>query len=208
MKLLKIINYLSFVITVSVLLTLFFFVSQIYPGDEPYPDHVHITLYLDRNFYDYETDAITKAALEWSEATNHIVEYDIVQLPSEEPIKYSNSLFIVKKSPDDPKILLMDFASKTETLGVYDRQGLPSISIVTERLADDNYKEVVLHELGHSLGLAHLEGQDNMDALMFPYTNIELDNGDIVPSGSDHITEKDLVAFCKLYRCDVSKLKH
>lgn len=208
MKLLKIINYLSFAVTLSLLLVLFFFVSEIYPNKEPRPDHVHITLYLDRNFYDYETDAITKAALEWSEATNHIVEYDIIQLPVEGKIKYSDSLFIVKKAPDDPKILLMDFAEKNETLGVYEPQGLPSISLVADRLADDNYKEVVLHELGHSLGLEHLEGQDNMDALMFPYTNVELDNGDIIPAGSDHITEKDLIAFCKLYRCDVSKLKH
>lgn len=207
MKLLKIINYLSFAIILSLLLILFGFVSKIYP-DESYPDHAHITLYLDRNFVDYETDAITQAALEWSEATGHIVEYDVIQLPTSEGIKYKDSLFIVKKSPDDPQIILMDFAGQNITLGVYERQGLPSISLITDRLDDSNFKEVVLHELGHSLGLAHLEGVENIDALMFPYTNVELDNGEIIPAGSDHVTEKDLIAFCKLYRCDVSKLKH
>ncbi len=208
MKLLRVVYYLGFAITLSLLLVFYGVVSDIYPGQATYPDHAHITLYIDRTFDEMETDAIMKAAWEWSTATNHIIEYDIIQLPTKEKIKYKDSVFVVKKSPDDPQIVLMDFTGHNETLGVYEKHYLPTISIVSERLTDSNYKEIVLHELGHSLGLAHLESLDDLDALMYPYTNMKLEDGTIIPTGSEFITQKDLVQFCKLYHCDANKLKH
>jgi predicted Zn-dependent protease len=207
MKLLKILNYLCFGIVLSLILVLFNFVSDIYP-DVEYNNPTHVTLYLDRNFDDFETETIMKAAWEWSEATNHIIEYDIVQLPTKDKMVYKNAVFIIKRSPDDPQILLLDVGNDNTTYGVYTRNPFPTISIVSERLTNEMYKEVVLHEMGHSLGLKHLEGLGNMDTLMFPYTEVEIDKGVTIPAGSDHITRKDLVLFCKLYKCDVDKLKN
>lgn len=208
MKLLRVIYYLGLTITLSWLLVFYTIVSEIYPGQSAYPSHAHITLYIDRTFDNMETDAIMKAAWEWSEATNHIIEYDIIQLPTKEKVKHKNSIFIVKRSPDDPQIILMDLVGHNETLGVYEKNRLPTIAIVSERLNDSNYKEIVLHELGHSLGLEHLESLEDLDALMFPYTNMKLEDGTIIPTGSEFITKKDLIQFCKLYHCDADKLKH
>jgi hypothetical protein len=206
MSLIKLINYLTLSTILGVLITLFSVTSEMYPGPGEYPNHAHVKLYVDRNFSPVETEIIMEAAFEWSQATNHIVEYDVIRLPTKEKIDYTHSVFIVKRSVDDPTIILMDVSSQTETLGVYQKQGLAYISLVSYRLNEENYKKVVLHELGHSLGISHLSGNKNINTLMYPYTNIILEDGTIIPAGSDRITKKDLEAFCKLYHCDANLL--
>jgi len=204
MKLPKVIHYLCFALIIVTILILYNFVAKIYPGSRDWPEHAHITIYLDRTFDNTETDMIMKAAWEWSEATNHRIEYDIIQLPTEEPMQYHDVLFIVKRSPDDPHIILTDLDGG-KTLGVYYHNVIPTIFIVSERLGD-NFKEVVLHELGHSLGIKHLDKISDLNTLMYPYSQIILDDGTILPAGADHITKKDLTAFCKLHHCDVDHL--
>lgn len=208
MRLLKVINYLTLLTTLAILISIFSFAATIYHGPKVYPNHVHTTIYIDRNFDDFEQEKIISAAMKWTMATEHLVEYDIVQLPTYEKIDSKNGLFFVKISPDSPEIIVMDNIKKTSTLGYFEsKYGLATISLVTDRLLDDSYEGVVMHEIGHSLGIDHLESLDDMDTLMFPYISMNV-GGVIIPTGSDHITDKDLVAFCKLYHCDASKLKH
>lgn len=202
MGLSKIINYLNFVISLTTVIVLYTFVIQIFPDkhSKTYPEQIHVNLYIDREFTEDEQEIIMTAALEWSTATNHIVEYDIIQLPTKDAIELDDSLIIVKYSPDNPRIILMD-ANENKTLGFYEGHDgpIPYIALVSDRLdLEIDYKEVVLHEMGHSLGLQHIKGEDGWNTLMYPYTDL----------GADHITEKDLEEFCKLYHCDVSKLKH
>lgn len=208
MKLLRVINSLCVAFICALVVNLYCMVAEIYPGEPEYPTHAHITLYLDRHFEDYEVDAIVQAAWEWTVATDHRIEYDIVKLPTKEQMRRNNVVFIYKRSPDDPVIILRDLVEHNKTLGLYEGGHLPSISIIADRLDMDIYKEIVLHELGHSLGIKHLESESDMDALMYPYASIALPDGTIIPTGSDHITYKDLVAFCKLYHCDADKLKY
>jgi predicted Zn-dependent protease len=73
---------------------------------------------------------------------------------------------------------------------------IPYIGIVRSRIEDYEFKEVMMHELGHVLGLKHNLGDDGTGTLMYPDVNL----------GSDTITDTDLKNFCKLYGCDVSKL--
>ena len=201
MSLVKFLNYVQFFTSLALLFVFYFVVTDIYK-DNTHKDrgnHVHTTIYVDRNFNDIEQEYIIEAAMEWGTATNHVAEFDVVQLPTREKIDVEHALIFIKVSADYPDIIIMDNIKKTTTLGYYDsKSALPYIALVSDRLDDFNYKEVVLHELGHSLGLEHIEGEEGMLTLMYPYVDL----------GSDHITEKDLEQFCKLYHCDAKKLQH
>jgi len=201
MSLVKFLNYICFLTTVVLLFVFYFEVSEIYPNKFPKerPNHIHTTIYLDRNFNDVEVEYIMQAAWEWTETTNHIAEFDVVQLPTHDKVDVEHALIMVKVSADYPDIIIMDNIKKTTTLGYYDSKSvLPFIALVQDRLDDFNYKEVVLHELGHSLGLEHVDGEKGMLTLMYPYVDL----------GADHITQTDLEQFCELYHCDAKKLQH
>ena len=89
--------------------------------------------------------------------------------------------------------------SGNNILGLFDKKSIiPCIILVSNRILENDYKAVVLHELGHSLGLEHNEGINGIDTLMYP--SIDL--------GSNHITFRDGQQFCKLYHCDPNKLKY
>ncbi|CAM6006387.1 unnamed protein product [Sphagnum balticum] len=72
-------------------------------------------------------------------------------------------------------------------------RGFAVIELVMDRILDPNTMEMVLmHEMGHSVGLKHNEGMDGIDTLMYP---------DVILA-ADFITVTDRENFCKLYGCD------
>lgn len=200
MKLFKIVNYLTIFITIFIL-NILFNISIIADLPKEKINHLFTTIYIDRNFNDFERGAITSAAKKWSKTTNNIVEYDVIQLPTDKQILFDNSLFFIKISEDSPEIIFGDYASKTNILGYFNPEGYATIALVSGRILQSNYESIVLHELGHSLGLNHLEGFENIDTLMFPYSTIIIGNY-TMPSGANHITKKDLDQFCLLYNCE------
>jgi hypothetical protein len=157
---------------------------------------IHKTLYIDRSFPQHEGETIIQAAMEWSSATNGLVNYTIRVLPQPN-IDPNNSIIIVRETPDFPEIILMDSLDGTIHLGYYrGSDGVPYIALVSDRLEEENYKAVVLHELGHSLGLLHTDKVEGIGTLM--YHNIGL--------GSHLITDTDLHNFCRLYGCNADNL--
>lgn len=163
-----------------------------------YSRHIHTTIYIDNNFNNAEKEEIINSALEWSVTTNHIVEYDIVYLQSLENVSLINSLIIIKVTPNYPDIMALDAMTNDTVLGYYSDDSLPYIELVSERLDDENFHQVVMHELGHSLGLSHNEGTSGIGTLMYPYNNL----------GAAHITPSDGIKFCAIYHCDPSKLQY
>ena len=155
---------------------------------------VHKTLYLGRSIYDNEMYHIIAAAIEWNEATNGQVVFDIKILP-QQGITRSDAVIINNVTPDFPEVILLDNLNDSNTLGYFDDHDIDNINLVDERINEDDYDAVIMHELGHSLGMDHIKNAKGMGTLMYP--SIDL--------GSEHITNTDLIYFCKLYNCDASK---
>lgn len=189
----KIIHFLS-VITCLILLLFTYFNNIDLHESHLHLKHTKITLYVDTAFDDYGYSKIVQAASEWTIATHHLVEYNVVRLPSHN-INAQDGIFISNVSSSFPEIIWRD-RSGGATLGIYlGRAPLRTILLVGDRLDEDTYKPTILHELGHSLGLEHTEFKD-IGTLMYPFIDL----------GSDTITKKDLEQFCKLHDCDVTQL--
>ena len=159
---------------------------------------VHKTLYLERGIYDEEMYHILDAAMEWNRATNGQVVFDIKRLPQAD-LKAADAIIIFNVTPDFPDIIILDSIKHYSTLGYYNSRGLDYIALVDQRISEYNYDAVVMHELGHALGLEHPDSDEHPDigigSLMYS----------VVDAGSNHITNEDLKQFCKLYHCDSSK---
>jgi len=156
---------------------------------------IHKTLYLERGIYRDQLYHIIAATMEWNQATDGDVVLDIKLLPQHDIVP-QDAIIIMNVTPDFPEIILLDNINKYSTLGFYNHDSiLPYIALVDERISRQDYDAVILHELGHALGLEHIKSFDGIGTLMYP--SIDL--------ASDHITMTDLKQFCQLYHCEASK---
>lgn len=204
MKLFRVVSCIILAVIVGVLIFVFQATNKEPEAPAKYDNPIYVNLYIDSAFEDYEREAITSAALTWNTSTKHIVNYTIIQLPIEGKVDLTG-LIIYKIGPDNPNIIMMDQSNDTTYLGYYERiEGVKTIALVGERITVKEYKSVVLHELGHSLGLEHV---DELGALMYPYMNIMI-NGDMISISSDKVTKIDLVQFCNLYGCNPLTLQN
>lgn len=167
------------------------------PTKSTYQLPIHKTLYVHRQIYDEELLYLIQATIEWSEATNNKVIFDIRKLPVKD-IDIIDSIIVMNVTSDDPGIILLDSIKQKKnrkTLAYYNNDtGLAYIALVDERLNKYNYIQVIMHELGHAIGLKHLEDTDeNASSLMHPTINY----------GTTYITKLDLIELCKLYHCNI-----
>lgn len=196
MKILRFSLIFSQLTSIAVIIVIYLFAVPVFQPVKVYPNHIQKTLFLDRYLRADEVDFITKSALEWSEATNHVVDFNVVTLPHENITITDNDIIVMSISPDHPDIIALDVENNFITLGYYNpNTPIPSIYLVSDRISDEDYIAVVLHELGHSLDLEHNEGLDGIGTLMFPDISF----------AANHITVDDLRHFCKLYHCEVKE---
>lgn len=199
MRKLRLSSIFAPIISIIIIAVIYIFAVNVFQPEKVYPTHVHKTLFLDRYLGVDEVAFITEAAKEWGTSTKNIVQFDVVTLPGENIRISDNDIMVMSISPDHPLILLLDDSNKYSTLGYYDESmPVPIVYLVSERIKDKDYKTVVLHELGHSLGLIHNESIFAIGTLMFPNIN----------SCANKITLYDLKKFCKLYHCNANELKN
>lgn len=160
-------------------------------------NHIHKTLYIDRSFNEDEVVYIAQAAISWTVSTNHVAEIDVERLPTKGRIDVLDALIILKVDPDYPEVIIADGFNYGTTLGYYNAHGaIPSIYIVSARIEEKDFKAVVLHEMGHAVGLQHINGEEGYGTLMYPSSE----------KSANEITHKDLEQFCHIYHCDASKM--
>jgi hypothetical protein len=159
---------------------------------------VHKVLCIGRDLPEDQMITIIGAAWEWHTATNGLVNLDVVRMPAIERVDMKSAIVMVVVSPDFPNIIALDNDNPAAVHLAYytDRAAIPYIGIVPSRIEERSYKTVVMHELGHSLGLPHTEGWEGIGTLMYPDISV----------GADYITDIDLHNFCELYGCDATNL--
>lgn len=196
MRLSRCIFAISNVLTILALLKLHSFSNKVFTADPGFLNPTHKILFIDNHFSDNEIEIIKESANEWSNKTHNIIKFDIEKMPSKKHLNLNNDVLIIPVTSNFPDIIITDkFYDCDCTLGFYNNKGpINFIEIATDRISDNNYKNVVLHEIGHSVGLTH---NNNIGTLMYP----------TVQFTADYITEDDLVEFCKLYKCDPKKLR-
>lgn len=140
--------------------------------------------------------SIVASAWEWHTATKGMVNYNIVKLPAKN-IDIENGIIICLVSPDFPEVIDLDTQRPDAShLAYYKAAPMPYIGVIPNRIPEKDYRTVIIHELGHSLGLAHNNGLKGIGTLMYPNMDFE----------SNYITDTDLENFCKLYKCDATQL--
>lgn len=196
----KFVKRLTILCLISLFLNIFYSLTYEDKKENNTINPIEIVL-VSPEFSEYEKGLIESALNEWSYSTKNLIHFivlynkDIFDIDMTE----NNIILPIMMRPVDEDNIFVQFVDiiiDGEILGFYDKTAapVPNILIVRNRIYDDaEYKTVVMHEIGHSLGLAHLEDKYN---LMYPSSKF----------GSDCITDLDLKSFCQVYKCDYLKM--
>lgn len=156
-------------------------ISDVYVSRAP-ANPIKKSLYVDGRFARWEIESIHNAAEQWTYETGGLVEFEFVSSMKIEP----DTVIIFKKNHEEEEVQSVDIEIKGNSLGYYSKN-TNIIAVVYDRIYSiDLYEEVVMHELGHALGLGH---NSIPGTLMYPDTSY----------GITTIGPLDVHRFCEMY---------
>lgn len=182
------------------LLFVFIFCFCTLPSNKyPSVSYLHKTVIFDRSMTEEDIAATMRAIHSWECSTNGKAQFSIIKYPTEQNLAditdIDRSVIVSNVSREDSRITARDtsMAPGLYTVGLYLRSTseIPII-ILAKELIKPNTKEYELyieHELGHALGLGHIENG------MWPDIPIMDPN----PSRSKGITKDDIAYLSQIY---------
>jgi len=148
--------------------------------------NLHSNFVVDSSFTAEQQNEIVESVSEWESVTDGMIKLNLVF--SNQPEMYGNDYNKILNIIDESNYLNTDALGKTNVVASVIR-----ILILSNRIERSQFlfKEVVLHELGHSFGLPHQKS-----GLMNPSVH-----------GQTCIDNSTLDEFCNLHNCNDYEIK-
>lgn len=147
-------------------------------------------MWIDPHFPPQQYQSVVQAFQEWENDTNHTVHFYQV---SHEPIMGRPFIGVWRSNHKQ----IFGFIHKATTIGFAAYHGYDTSIIIDHNLPPNEFHSVALHEIGHALGLDHVEGLGyDYNSVMTPFTN----------TSSMHLTCVDVQLFCRAWECDASQM--
>lgn len=148
----------------------------------------HYVVYVDSSFSYFQNQIIARSLEDWEEASGHEFRYEIVfsdDLNTEQVNGVIKILNIAPTEENEYGHAYMDFDLKT-------LRTVSGLIIMNSKIRDEQFRQVVLHEIGHILNLDHQDSESIMIHLIAD-TNI------------NRIQYKDVVNLCDIWKCTVGR---
>lgn len=145
------------------------------------------TIYISSNLSDLNIEWTIECLDEWKNSTSFRYKNIVIV---DKPVVIDNSIYIVNG--------LLGYYQNRKIGGVTHTEKIENRSIITvdhktmDYFDKVKYKKIVLHELGHAFGIAHLDNFNQKSVMKSSLNN---------PLSSEKLECIDITAYCSLWNC-------